>query len=409
GDFDGDGYADLAVGHPGERVAGASQAGAVTVLFGTRHGLTGSRSVQLVEPGGGRPGARFGAALAVVDLDRDGRSDLAVGAPGDVPRGSTAAQGSGSVTVLRGSESGLTTDGSTVLRGTVGGPSTNPDVAFGTALAVGGVDEGPGADLIVASSGIGGDGSRHAGSVAYCASGAQLPATCLRLLHDDSMAGATQVVVGHFVYPHIDQPIVLGPEIVLGSVQDGSDDDGAVLLLRVAESRDGNHPYVLDSQVLSRANLGQPVGPGSRADFGASLAVGDVIGDDLGNTFDDLVVGAPGEQVDGRSAGRVFVIPGGPRNLEPSHLLAFDEETPGVPGRAASGDRFGGSVAVGDRDGDGKADLVIGSPGKDQGRGSVTVLHGTGLGFDTAGAESFSLATFGRRQHHTGFGSVLGG
>ncbi|HEY0238126.1 MAG TPA: FG-GAP repeat protein, partial [Friedmanniella sp.] len=47
GDFDGDGYADLAVGHPGERVAGASQAGAVTVLFGTRHGLTGSRSVQL--------------------------------------------------------------------------------------------------------------------------------------------------------------------------------------------------------------------------------------------------------------------------------------------------------------------------------------------------------------------------
>jgi FG-GAP repeat len=39
GDFNGDGLADLAVGVPGEDVAGVSDAGAVQVLYGTPSGL----------------------------------------------------------------------------------------------------------------------------------------------------------------------------------------------------------------------------------------------------------------------------------------------------------------------------------------------------------------------------------
>ncbi len=39
-DFDGDGYADLAVGAPGENVGGKRDAGAVHVLYGSASGPT---------------------------------------------------------------------------------------------------------------------------------------------------------------------------------------------------------------------------------------------------------------------------------------------------------------------------------------------------------------------------------
>jgi FG-GAP repeat len=44
GDFDNDGFADLAIGVPGESVGSIVDAGAVNVLYGTAAGLTGSGS-----------------------------------------------------------------------------------------------------------------------------------------------------------------------------------------------------------------------------------------------------------------------------------------------------------------------------------------------------------------------------
>ena len=40
GDFNGDGYADLAIGVPHESVNGDEEAGAVNVIYGTTSGLT---------------------------------------------------------------------------------------------------------------------------------------------------------------------------------------------------------------------------------------------------------------------------------------------------------------------------------------------------------------------------------
>src|SRR5262249_57659841 len=48
-DFNDDGFADLAVGVPGESVGSATEAGAVNVLYGRAAGLTGSGS-QLFTP-----------------------------------------------------------------------------------------------------------------------------------------------------------------------------------------------------------------------------------------------------------------------------------------------------------------------------------------------------------------------
>jgi len=85
-DFDNDGFADLAVGAPGEDVGAATDAGAVNVLYGSAGGLGGGQV--LTQGAGGVPGAsesfdRFGTALATGDFNADSFADLAVGAPGE--------------------------------------------------------------------------------------------------------------------------------------------------------------------------------------------------------------------------------------------------------------------------------------------------------------------------------------
>ncbi|MEO8084142.1 MAG: FG-GAP-like repeat-containing protein, partial [Ardenticatenales bacterium] len=87
-DLDNDGYGDLVVADPNEIVADAREAGDVTLLFGGPTGRDPARTRALHEDSGALPDdaqARdhFGAALALGDIDRDGRPELFIGAPGD--------------------------------------------------------------------------------------------------------------------------------------------------------------------------------------------------------------------------------------------------------------------------------------------------------------------------------------
>lgn len=87
-DFNGDGYADLAIGAPGEDGgANESNAGAVNVLYGDSTGLITAGDDLWTQDSPGIKGVnedddRFGAALACGDIDGDTYDDLAIGVPG---------------------------------------------------------------------------------------------------------------------------------------------------------------------------------------------------------------------------------------------------------------------------------------------------------------------------------------
>ncbi|MBL8766289.1 MAG: FG-GAP repeat protein, partial [Planctomycetes bacterium] len=107
GDFNGDGFDDLAIGSPGEETAGNYKSGFVHVVFGSASGLDTSSLEFLSEANlafPGFPSSRFGAALASGDFDGDGFDELAIGAPQSTVANLSAA---GVVYVVAGSATGL--------------------------------------------------------------------------------------------------------------------------------------------------------------------------------------------------------------------------------------------------------------------------------------------------------------
>ena len=93
GDLNGDGVGDLVVSAVGDDPGGASASGAFYVLFMNADG-TVNRSRRIGHQQGGGPNLAefdfFGRGIAAIgDLNDDGVTDLAVGAPGDDTGGDT--------------------------------------------------------------------------------------------------------------------------------------------------------------------------------------------------------------------------------------------------------------------------------------------------------------------------------
>ncbi len=148
GDFDGDGYADLAIGNYTEALGSATSAGAVNVLYGTSGGLSATDDQVWYRGYNGMNGsAAFGAALGIAlaagDFNGDGRDDLAMGGDGDA--------GAGSVAVLYGSTTGLSGSGDQNWHQDISGISGTAEASdwFGRSLAACDFDDDGYADLAV--------------------------------------------------------------------------------------------------------------------------------------------------------------------------------------------------------------------------------------------------------------------
>ncbi len=156
------------------------------------------------------------------------------------------------------------------------------------------------------------------------------------------------------------------------------------------------------SQQRSRAGLGEQLG---RSGFGRALTHGDIDGDG----YSDLVVGDPGSTPEGSGAGDVHVLYGAADGLSRARVQKWSLDSPGVPGRAKTGDAFGAAVAVGNLGRSRHDDLAIGMPGRD-GAGAAMMVFGSRTGLTANGLQMWDQGTAGisgRPQQDDDFGEAL--
>lgn len=412
GDFNGDGFSDLAVGAPGQNK--------VFISYGTLgpfQTLSGSGD--------------FGAALAVGDFNNDGRKDLAVGAPlsvRDVPgRANVAA---GAVHVFYGAAAGLSGLPQTIDQGSLplvadAGAEEAGD-RFGDTLAAGDVTGDAIADLAIGVTGEDVAGVTNAGMIHVIAgvAGQQLPlsqatardARALPAPYNGLQANAEfgeALAIGDF------RGGSLAPrELVVGVPHQDVNGQADAGLIAVFSGRSplltSGSPLGSDVRVLTITDVGGTSAAGNR--FGQNLAVGNFSGDSI----KDLAIAAPGAAVDGvAGAGEVYLVLGSKgtqtaftpigfgsgAGLNAGTAQRINQSHVGLGNDFETNDHFGGSftfpsantLAVGDLDKNGFDDLLIGTPEEDgpnaADAGAVSIRYGSSVGTFTLAPDAQVIHT----------------
>ena len=374
GDFDGDGFADLAVGVPFEDIPGDPtrfDAGIVHLIYGSSNGLRSAGS-EILEGGG--PDDEFGAALASMDTiflfsnqDPDGLADLAIGAPG-------AEGGLGRVEIHLGSADGLAGAPGTMHAGP--GPAGS---RLGSALAAGDFD-GDGVDTLFA--GLPFINGGRGGVQELLPDGALITQNTddvQNTAEEGDLMGAS-LAAGDFDADGKDDLAIGAPGETLGSTP--QEEAGLVTVLYGTGT--GLSSRNSDQFLQSPDQVGQTFE--SNDHFGAAL-----FAINLGRgAAEDLSVGVPDEAVGERAgAGMVHVLYGSPGGLADDTAQAWHQDTPNIADPVEAFDSFGTALGAGRFGKGGKADLAIGIPGEDVGQvasaGAVAVLYSRKNGLSAEG------------------------
>ncbi|MER6950864.1 FG-GAP-like repeat-containing protein [Nonomuraea sp. NPDC000554] len=354
GDFDGDGYTDLAVGTRAIELDRRF----VTLLWGGRYGLTSGVRLADQPRTGAEPDLvdrTVGEELASGDFNGDGTDDLA------------ATSERGAVDVFYGP---IRRDGRPARQ--TGLPGTYEDV---TRLAAGDVT-GDGRDDLISMHAW----EETAEKTLFWTAGPQ--GFSQRPAKLDAAAAATVGDVDGDGYGDLVMRVITD-----GFVDTLGRDKGTVKVFYGSAGGPGARTRVLTQRI-----------PGRGHQFGYDLAAGDVNGDG----YADIAAGVPHD-----GSGAVVLLRGGRGGLGVAGAQTFSQATPGVPGTAEAKDLFGTSVALRDFNGDGRADLGVGAPGEDStaaGSGAAWVLPGSPGGLLTTGSLSFDPSTL----HASDAGSQLG-
>jgi hypothetical protein len=286
GDFNNDGFDDLAVGVPHEEINSIKGAGCVNIIFGSKNGLTDNSTLlldQTIVPGDNRSeDAGFGSALASGDINGDGFDDLVIGTPWDNVWSSSLnkiVDLAGSITIVLGTSNGFDF-ARCISQDNISNALPEYDDDFGHVLAMGDLN-GDGFDEIVIGA----------------------PEEDINDIHD---AGAINI---------------LSPVVEEGKIKR------------------------YNSQTIYQGQSNPSIEGSTETDdgFGTAIAIGNINND----SCEDIIIGVPHEDINGTSnAGVVNVIFGGAFPLDGAWNYMIHQNSTNIVGYNEDEDNFGFAVVA---------------------------------------------------------------